>query len=181
VSLIEERRRQTEGRLGAELIRIRWLFERLRVSMVMTALLGTTPSEGEEIRARVTLLAELAPQRSSRPLLSMAARIAKAPLSRVCFFSSRAGSSQYPTYRFVVAERRSRSAPAARLGVTKDELLALVEASKRAHKGERFDRMKIWRRLLLGRTRAPSAIFQVFSGWYVRVVRRHPGRWNRRN
>src|SRR5262249_26351376 len=81
VSLIEEATAdQSEGRLGMELIRIRSLFEKLRVgSMVVLDELcsGTNPSEGEEIfELVVTLLAELRPQAFiTTHFLQMAARM----------------------------------------------------------------------------------------------------------
>ncbi|HEX9297861.1 MAG TPA: DNA mismatch repair protein, partial [Polyangiaceae bacterium] len=140
VSLIEEATAdQIEGRLGMELIRIRSLFEKIRVgSMVVLDELcsGTNPSEGEEIfELVVSLLAELSPQALiTTHFLQMAARIAqKPPTMRLAFFQVELDTHQFPTYRFVpgVAETSLAHRTAARLGVTKEELLALVEASKR--------------------------------------------------
>jgi DNA mismatch repair protein MutS2 len=101
---------------------------------------GTNPSEGEEIFELVlTLLAELAPQAFiTTHFLNLAARIAKTPpVSGLAFFQVELDQHQFPTYSFVpgVAETSLAQRTAARLGVTKDELLALVEASKRAHRG----------------------------------------------
>jgi DNA mismatch repair protein MutS2 len=144
VSLIEEATAdQTEGRLGAELIRIRSLFEKLRPgSMVLLDELcsGTNPSEGEEIfELVITLLAELAPQAFiTTHFLNLAARIAKTPpVSGLAFFQVELDQHQFPTYGFVpgVAETSLAHRTAARLGVTREELLALVEASKRTHRG----------------------------------------------
>jgi DNA mismatch repair protein MutS2 len=143
VSLIEEATAdQSEGRLGVELIRIRSLFEKLRVgSMVILDELcsGTNPSEGEEIfELVITLLAELGPQAFiTTHFLQFAARIAKKPpVADLAFFQVELDQHQFPTYGFVpgVAETSLAQRTAARLGVTREELLALVEASKRAHK-----------------------------------------------
>jgi DNA mismatch repair protein MutS2 len=141
VSLIEEATAdQSEGRLGMELIRIRSLFEKLRVgSMVVLDELcsGTNPSEGEEIfELVVTLLSELRPQAFiTTHFLQMASRIAhKPPVSGLLFLQVELDKHQFPTYRFVpgVADTSLAHRTAARLGVTREELLALVEASKRA-------------------------------------------------
>jgi DNA mismatch repair protein MutS2 len=143
VSLIEEATAdQSEGRLGTELIRIRSLFEKLSVgSMVILDELcsGTNPSEGEEIfELVITLLAELAPQAFiTTHFLQLAARIErKPPVARLAFFQVELDQHQFPTYGFVpgVAETSLAQRTAARLGVTREELLALVEASKRAHR-----------------------------------------------
>jgi DNA mismatch repair protein MutS2 len=144
VSLIEEATAdQTEGRLGTELIRIRSLFEKLRFgSMVILDELcsGTNPSEGEEIfELVITLLAELAPQAFiTTHFLQLAARIAqRPPVSGLAFLQVELDPHQFPTFRFIpgVAETSLAQRTAARLGVTREELLALVEASKRAHRG----------------------------------------------
>jgi DNA mismatch repair protein MutS2 len=141
VSLIEEATAdQSEGRLGMELIRIRSLFEKLRVgSMVVLDELcsGTNPSEGEEIfELVVTLLSELRPQAFiTTHFLQMASRIAqKPPVSGLMFLQVELDKHQFPTYRFVpgVADTSLAHRTAARLGVTREELLALVETSKRA-------------------------------------------------
>jgi DNA mismatch repair protein MutS2 len=140
VSLIEEATAdQSEGRLGMELIRIRSLFEKLRVgSMVVLDELcsGTNPSEGEEIfELVVTLLSELRPQAFiTTHFLQMASRIAhKPPVTGLLFLQVELDKHQFPTYRFVpgVADTSLAHRTAARLGVTREELLALVEASKR--------------------------------------------------
>jgi DNA mismatch repair protein MutS2 len=142
VSLIEEATAdQTEGRLGVELIRIRSLFERVQVgSMVVLDELcsGTNPSEGEEIfELVITLLAELAPQAFiTTHFLQLAARIAQTPpVAGLAFFQVELDQHQFPTYRFVpgVATTSLAQRTAARLGVTREELSALVEASKRAN------------------------------------------------
>ena len=141
VSLIEEATAdQSEGRLGMELIRIRSLFEKLRMgSMVVLDELcsGTNPSEGEEIfELVVTLLSELRPQAFiTTHFLQMASRIAhKPPVVGLKFLQVELDKHQFPTYQFVpgVADTSLAHRTAARLGVTREELLALVEASKRA-------------------------------------------------
>jgi DNA mismatch repair protein MutS2 len=141
VSLIEEATAdQSEGRLGMELIRIRSLFEKLRLgSMVVLDELcsGTNPSEGEEIfELVVTLLSELRPQAFiTTHFLQMASRIAqKPPVPGLMFLQVELDKHQLPTYQFVpgVADTSLAHRTAARLGVTREELLALVEASKRA-------------------------------------------------
>jgi DNA mismatch repair protein MutS2 len=100
---------------------------------------GTNPSEGEEIfELVITLLAELEPQAFiTTHFLQLAARIErKPPVSRLAFFQVELDQHQFPTYGFVpgVAETSLAQRTAARLGVTREELLALVEASKRAHR-----------------------------------------------
>ena len=148
VSLIEEATAdQTEGRLGMELIRIRSLFEKLKVgSMVVLDELcsGTNPSEGEEIfELVVTLLGELEPQAFiTTHFLQLAARIAAhPPVPKLAFFQVELDQHQFPTYRFIpgVAQTSLAHRTAARLGVTREELLALIEASKRAHRAREED------------------------------------------
>jgi DNA mismatch repair protein MutS2 len=148
VSLIEEATAdQSEGRLGMELIRIRSLFERLRVgSMVVLDELcsGTNPSEGEEIfELVISLLGELGPQAFiTTHFLQLAARIAAhPPVPKLAFFQVELDQHQFSTYRFVpgVAQTSLAHRTAARLGVTREELLALIEASKRAHRAREDD------------------------------------------
>jgi DNA mismatch repair protein MutS2 len=141
VSFIEEAKAdQIEGRLGMELIRIRSVFEKLKMgSMVMLDELcsGTNPSEGEEIFELVVgLLAELEPQAFiTTHFLRLASRIAEhPPTERLSFLQVELDEQQWPTYRFVpgVAATSLAHRTAARLGVTREELMALVERSKRA-------------------------------------------------
>jgi DNA mismatch repair protein MutS2 len=148
VSLIEEATAdQSEGRLGMELIRIRSLFEKLKVgSMVVLDELcsGTNPSEGEEIfELVVTLLGELSPQAFiTTHFLQLAARIAAhPPVPKLAFFQVELDQHQFSTYRFLpgVAQTSLAHRTAARLGVTREELLALIEASKRAHRAREED------------------------------------------
>jgi DNA mismatch repair protein MutS2 len=148
VSLIEEATAdQSEGRLGMELVRIRSLFEKLRMgSMVVLDELcsGTNPSEGEEIfELVVSLLGELAPQAFiTTHFLQLAARIAAhPPVPNLAFFQVELDQHQFPTYRFIpgVAQTSLAHRTAARLGVTREELLALIEASKRAQRARDED------------------------------------------
>jgi DNA mismatch repair protein MutS2 len=148
VSLIEEATAdQSEGRLGMELIRIRSLFEKLRVgAMVVLDELcsGTNPSEGEEIfELVISLLGELGPQAFiTTHFLQLAARIAAhPPVPKLAFFQVELDQHQFPTYRFVpgVAQTSLAHRTAARLGVTREELLALIEANKRAYRSREED------------------------------------------
>lgn len=136
VSLIQETRvDQTEGRLGVELLRIRTLFESLpRGAMVLLDELcsGTNPSEGEEIFELVLrMLALLRPQAFiTTHFLDFAARLEqKRQIDSLRFLQVALGSHQEPTYQFGqgVAKTSLASQAAARLGVTGDQLLALIE------------------------------------------------------
>lgn len=135
VSLIEEARHdQKEGRLGTELLRIREVFERLgRGGVVLLDELcsGTNPSEGEEIFELVTtLLADLEPQAYiTTHFLDFAARLsAKAEDDRLVFFRVGLDDHDEPTFQFEPGVARSSLAKktAARLGVTRETLMALV-------------------------------------------------------
>lgn len=142
-SLVDEPRAdQSEGRLGTELLRIRNLFEKLRFgSMVLVDELcsGTNPSEGEEMfELVVSLLGELHPQAfvTTHFLTLAAAMEREPPAPRLAFLQVELDARQWPTYRFVpgVAVTSLAQRTAARLGVTRDELRGLVEASKRARR-----------------------------------------------
>jgi DNA mismatch repair protein MutS2 len=140
-SLVEEARAdQPEGQLGMELHRIRRIFETLELgSLVLLDELcsGTNPSEGEEIaRLVLSLLPELGAQVFvTTHLLSFAARLAaERPVEALEHFQVELDEREQPTYGFVpgVAKTSLAHKTAARLGVTRDELLALVAAKKRA-------------------------------------------------
>ncbi len=129
---------QAEGRLGMELMRIRHVFETSgqRSLIVMDELCsGTNPSEGEQIFEMVLgLLEELKPQvLISTHFLDFANRLREKGRARLRFLQVELGPHDVPTYRFVpgVAETSLARNTAARLGVTRDELLGLVEAHKR--------------------------------------------------
>lgn len=136
VSLIEETKAdQSEGRLGTELIRIRALFEKLPPgAMVILDELcsGTNPSEGEEIfELVVQMLARLSPQAFiTTHFLAFAARLERnAAVEGLRFIQVELGAGQRPTYQFVpgVAETSLAAHAASRLGVTRDQLLSLIE------------------------------------------------------
>jgi DNA mismatch repair protein MutS2 len=128
---------QAEGRLGSELLRIRMLFERaLPGSLVLVDELcsGTSPSEGEELFALVVeLMQELSPHAFvSTHFLKLAASLAEASTMALRFVQVELDARERPTYRFVhgVAETSLARQTAARLGVTREELRALI-ASRR--------------------------------------------------
>jgi DNA mismatch repair protein MutS2 len=136
VSLIEETRAdQSEGRLGTELIRIRALFERLPPgAMVILDELcsGTNPSEGEEIfELVVRMLTRLEPQAFiTTHFLAFAARLAnEKKITDLRFLQVELGADHKPTYQFSPGVARTSLAAhaAERLGVTGEQLLALVE------------------------------------------------------
>ncbi len=136
VSLIEETKAdQAEGRLGMELIRIRSLFERLPPgAMVLLDELcsGTNPSEGEEIfELVVSTLSRLRPQVFiTTHFLAFAARLEReSTISDLGFLQVELGHDRQATFQFVKGVAKSSLAghAAARLGVTRDQLDALVE------------------------------------------------------
>lgn len=128
---------QAEGRLGMELLRIRRVFEASGQSslIIMDELCsGTNPSEGEQIFEMVLdLLRELRPQVIiSTHFLDFAERLRAPERVDLTFLQVELGPREVPTYRFVpgIAKTSLARATAARLGVTRDELLALVEEGK---------------------------------------------------
>jgi DNA mismatch repair protein MutS2 len=141
VSLIQETKAdQAEGRLGMELVRIRALFERLPPgAMVMLDELcsGTNPSEGEEIfELVVQMLTRLRPQAFiTTHFLAFASRLENArAIPELRFLQVSLGENHEPTYQFKpgVAQTSLAGHAAARLGVTGEQLLALVERNTRA-------------------------------------------------
>jgi DNA mismatch repair protein MutS2 len=140
VSLIEETKAdQAEGRLGTELLRIRALFERLPPgAMVILDELcsGTNPSEGEEIFELVVgMLTKLAPQAFiTTHFLAFAARLERQRnIEALRFLQVELGPGDRPTYQFVpgVAHTSLASHAAARLGVTREQLLSLIDRNTR--------------------------------------------------
>jgi DNA mismatch repair protein MutS2 len=136
VSLIQETKAdQSEGRLGTELVRIRGLFERLPPgAMVLLDELcsGTNPSEGEEIfELVIEMLARLTPQAFiTTHFLAFAARLERErKIAGLRFLQVELGANKEPTYQFVpgVAQTSLAGHAAARLGVTGEQLLALIE------------------------------------------------------
>ena len=141
VSIVDDSRAdQPEGQLGMELLRIRRMFEELGPgSLVLLDELcsGTNPSEGEEIaRLVISLLPELGAQVFvTTHLLHFAARLSEeASFSRTEFLQVELDEHERATYGFVPGVARTSLAhkTAARLGVTRDELTALIAAKKRA-------------------------------------------------
>jgi DNA mismatch repair protein MutS2 len=140
VSLIDRpKAEQEEGRLGTELIRIRRLFETSHggALVILDELCsGTNPSEGEEIFHLVlSLLEELGAEAFiTTHFLEFARRLAdeNEPL-RLRFFQVELDEHQRPTYGFVpgVATTSLAAQTAARLGVTREELMSLVRRNKR--------------------------------------------------
>lgn len=139
VSLIEEAKAdQSEGRLGTELMRIRALFEKLPPgAMVLLDELcsGTNPSEGEEIfELVVEMLEKLAPQAFiTTHFLAFATRLERErAIENLRFLQVELGAGHRPTYQFVpgVAQTSLAAHAASRLGVTRDQLLSLVERNK---------------------------------------------------
>lgn len=138
VSLIQETKAdQAEGRLGVELVRIRALFERLPSgAMVILDELcsGTNPSEGEEIfELVVRMLTMLRPQVFiTTHFLAFAARLEKERrIAELSFLQVELGANHEPTYQFVpgVAKTSLAGHAAARLGVTAEQLKALIESN----------------------------------------------------
>ncbi len=136
MSLVQETKAdQSEGRLGMELIRIRQLFESLPPgAMVILDELcsGTNPSEGEEIfELVVQVLTKLRPQAFiTTHFLTFAARLEREQaIHDLRFFQVELDPQQCPTFQFVPGVARTSLAQhaAARLGVTGEQLLALVE------------------------------------------------------
>ena len=141
VSLIQETKAdQAEGRLGMELVRIRALFEHLPPgAMVMLDELcsGTNPSEGEEIfELVVQMLTRLRPQAFiTTHFLAFAGRLeSEGAIPELRFLQVSLGQNHEPTYQFKpgVATTSPAGHAAARLGVTGEQLLALVERNTRA-------------------------------------------------
>ena len=136
MSLIEETKAdQAEGRLGTELLRIRELFERLPPgAMVILDELcsGTNPSEGEEIfELVVQMLTRLAPQAFiTTHFLQFAARLEReGTIEDLRFLQVELGPEHRPTYQFTpgVASTSLAAHAASRLGVTRDQLLSLID------------------------------------------------------
>ncbi|MEQ9541191.1 MAG: DNA mismatch repair protein [Deltaproteobacteria bacterium] len=131
----EEAFDQAEGRLGTELLRIRRLFERARPGalVILDELCsGTNPSEGEEIFMLViSLLNELEPETFvTTHFLGFAHRLQeRADELGLSFLQVELDEHEHPTFGFVegVASTSLAAQAAARLGVTREELLTLVK------------------------------------------------------
>jgi DNA mismatch repair protein MutS2 len=126
-----------------ELLRIRELFERLPPgAMVILDELcsGTNPSEGEEIfELVVNMLAKLSPQAFiTTHFLTFAARLERErKIAGLRFLQVELGADAKATYQFVPGVARTSLAghAAARLGVTGEQLMALIERNLREAQG----------------------------------------------
>lgn len=131
---------QREGRLGTEMLRIRELFEEVGprdLALIDELCSGTNPSEAEAlIRLVLDLLAELGPQVFvTTHFLSFASELEKRPPSeRMEFVQAAIDDRNRPTYAFIpgVAKTSLAAETAARLGVTLEELVAIVARKKAA-------------------------------------------------
>jgi DNA mismatch repair protein MutS2 len=139
-SLYEESRADApEGHLGMELLRIRRLFDQLDGGAIVVLdelCSGTNPSEGEEIAGLVlSLLPELGVQAFvTTHLLQFAARLADEQHGAgISFLQVELDELERPTYRFVpgVARTSLAAKTAARLGVTREELLERIASKRR--------------------------------------------------
>jgi DNA mismatch repair protein MutS2 len=139
VSLVDEAEvDQSEGRLGTELRRIRTVFEQLHEgSLVVLDELcsGTNPAEGQALfEMVVSLLPRMRPQVFlSTHYLDLARELhARPPVPHLSFLRVELDEAQRPSYRFVpgVAESSLAAQVARRLGVTREELEALIDARR---------------------------------------------------
>jgi DNA mismatch repair protein MutS2 len=139
-SLFEEARSdQPEGHLGMELLRIRRLFDELgpgALVVIDELCSGTNPSEGEEIaRMVLSLLPELGVRSfvTTHLLLFAAGLASEGSPMPLEFLQVELDPEEQPTYRFVPGVARTSLAhrTAARLGVTRDELLARIAKRRR--------------------------------------------------
>ena len=128
---------QQEGRLGAELVRIRRVFERIRTDQLVILdelCSGTNPAEAEAlIRLVLELLARFKPQAYiTTHFLEFARSLSERPLNTIMsFLQAQLDSRQKPTYQFApgVATTSLAAQTAARLGVTREDLEAIIERS----------------------------------------------------
>jgi DNA mismatch repair protein MutS2 len=140
-SLIEETKAdQAEGRLGMELMRIRALFERLQPgALVLLDELcsGTNPTEGEQIfELVITMMSQLEPQAFiTTHFLAFANRLqTESPIAHLAFLQVELDQQRRPTYQFAdgVAGSSLAAHTAERLGVTGEQLSALIQQNLRA-------------------------------------------------
>jgi DNA mismatch repair protein MutS2 len=130
---------QREGRLGTELLRIRRMFEKLEMGalvLVDELCSGTNPAEAEELfHMVVQLLIEISAQAFvTTHFLEFAARLERGrELPGLEFLCVGLDADKRPTYRFErgVADSALAQQTAQRLGVTHQELSALVHAAQR--------------------------------------------------
>lgn len=143
-SLFEEARSdQPEGHLGMELLRIRRVFDELELGALVVIdelCSGTNPSEGEEIaRLVLSLLPELGVRAFiTTHLLQFAQRLAEErAIPGLAFLQVELDAHERATYRFAPGVARTSLAQrtAARLGVTREELLERIATKRRARDG----------------------------------------------
>jgi len=139
-SLIEEAKAdQAEGRLGTELMRIRSLFERLppgALVLLDELCSGTNPSEGEQIfELVVTMMSQLTPQAFiTTHFLAFAKRLEQSSkIADLAFLQVELDEQRRPTYQFArgVADSSLAAHTAERLGVTGEQLSALIQQNLR--------------------------------------------------
>lgn len=126
---------QEEGRLGAELVRIRGVFERIRPDQLVILdelCSGTNPSEAEAlIRLVLELLGRFKPQAFiTTHFLEFARGLAECPpIPIMSFLQAQLDNRQKPTYQFApgVATTSLAAQTAARLGVTREDLEAVIK------------------------------------------------------
>ncbi len=126
---------QEEGRLGTELVRIRHVFERIgRDQLVIVDELcsGTNPAEAEAlIRLVLELLDRFGPQAFiTTHFLDFARSLSEQPpIRRMSFLQAMLDQRQKPTFQFGpgVAATSLAAQTAARLGVTREDLEAIIE------------------------------------------------------
>jgi DNA mismatch repair protein MutS2 len=126
---------QEKGRLGAELVRIRGVFERIHPDQLVILdelCSGTNPSEAEAlIRLVLELLGRFKPQAFiTTHFLEFARGLAESPpIPIMSFLQAQLDSRQKPTYQFGqgVATTSLAAQTAARLGVTREDLEAVIQ------------------------------------------------------
>jgi DNA mismatch repair protein MutS2 len=126
-----------EGHLGTELLRVREAFEKLPPGgfvLLDELCSGTNPAEAHElIELVVELLGKLGMQAFiSTHFLDLAGRLGKEHQHDMAFFQVEVDADRRPTYRVVdgIATSSLARETASRLGVTRDELLALTAAAR---------------------------------------------------
>lgn len=124
---------QTEGHLGTELLRIRHVFENIRMGSVVILdelCSGTNPSEGEEICDLVlSLLQEVRAQAwVTTHFLKFAQRLQSEDRRKMTFLQVELDAGEGPTYQFIPGVARTSLArkTAERLGVTHEDLRLLI-------------------------------------------------------
>ena len=128
---------QEEGRLGAELVRIRRVFERIgpdQLVILDELCSGTNPSEAEAlIRLVLELLGRFRPQAFiTTHFLEFARGLSeKPPIPIMSFLQAQLDGRQKPTFQFGrgVATTSLAAQTAARLGVTREDLDAIIARS----------------------------------------------------